>query len=87
MGTFTAADVSTFVTLVAQIRDKWFPNKPTWGPWFRGHRRSDYELIPSFPRCCKDPRPPDDSRNLEDELRQEFVMRAPSLIVAPPQDA
>jgi hypothetical protein len=83
----TAVDVSKFVTLVAQIRDRWFPDEPTWGPWFRGLRRSDYELVPSFPRCWKNPRPVDDSRNMEDELRQEFVMRAPSLIASPPQDA
>jgi len=83
----TAVDVSKFVTFAAQIRERWFPDEPTWGPWFRGLRRSDYELVPSFPRCWKNPRPVDDSRNMEDELRQEFVMRAPSLIAMSPQDA
>jgi FRG domain len=63
------------------------PNEPTWGPWFRGLKRSNYELIPSFPRRWRILRPVDDSRNMEDELRQEFVMRAPSFISTPPQDA
>jgi hypothetical protein len=29
-----ANDLSEFLGIVAKFTDIWFPNEPTWGPWF-----------------------------------------------------
>ncbi len=68
-------------------RDEWFPDEATWGPWFRGHRCSDWALVPSFYRLYPHGSPATTGeRDLDAELQQEFVMRAPSLTDVRPQD-
>jgi hypothetical protein len=70
-----------------QYRDEWFPDEPTWGPWFRGHRCSNWPLTPGFYRHFPQPGPvKPGNRNLDAELQQEFVMRAPHLTNARPQN-
>jgi hypothetical protein len=69
-----------------RYRDEWFP-EPTWGPWFRGQRCADWPLQPSFYRYYPQPWPvKHGQRNLDAELQQEFVMRAPSLTNVHPQN-
>ena len=83
----TAARISEFLDVVMKYRDEWFPNEVTWGPWFRGLKHSDLPLTPSFYRYAAPPRPRTrGERDLDDELQQEFIMRAPSLTSVRPQN-
>jgi hypothetical protein len=83
----TASSISKFLDIVIGYRDEWFPKEHTWGPWFRGHRCSDWPLKPSFYRHAAPLRPRTrGERDLDDELQQEFIMRAPSLTDVRPQN-
>lgn len=73
---YVATNVSDFLKLVSDLREKWFPQERTWGPWFRGHSVSSWPLRPKLYRYTPTER---NVRIIEDELRQEFIMRAPSL--------
>jgi FRG domain len=68
------SSLPAYLDLVSEVRDAWFPREKSWGPWFRGQACSTWKLLPGLYRYWT---PPDD-RNLEDELRQEFIIRAPS---------
>lgn len=70
------SNVSDFMSLATQLRREWFPHERTWGPWFRGHSVASWNLRPKLYRYVPIER---DLRIIEDEVRQEFVMRAPSL--------
>lgn len=70
-------NVSEFLTRVAQIRDELeFEKDDPWGPWFRGQQRAYWCLCPKlyrdyggYARVKRD--------HLEDEIREEFIVRAP----------
>jgi hypothetical protein len=68
--------LAEFIDVVTSFRDKWFPSEPTWAPWFRGHRSVRWDLKPTFYRHFPFSQ---STRKLDDELRQEFTMRAPGL--------
>jgi hypothetical protein len=70
-----AANIPEFLRVVTDLTAPWFPEK-TWGPWFRGQRDATWNLVPSLYRV--DP-PARGIRVLEDEIRQEFEVQAPSL--------
>jgi hypothetical protein len=70
-----AANIPEFLRVVTDLTAPWFREK-TWGPWFRGQRDATWNLVPSLYRV--DP-PARGIRVLEDEIRQEFEVRAPSL--------
>src|SRR5260221_839255 len=40
----TASSLPQFIELIADHRDRWFSREPTWGPWFRGHQCSKWNL-------------------------------------------
>src|SRR4029077_16583769 len=71
--------LSEFITCVTNIRDAWFEKDDCWGPWFRGHERAEWSLCPKlcrpefggYTRIKKD--------QVEDEIREEFINRAPVL--------
>jgi hypothetical protein len=72
--------VGDFLQQVLEIRGwkGWFDRDSRWGPWFRGQERSDWKLEPvlyrgamTFDKVKKD--------EIEDELREEFIKRAPVL--------
>jgi hypothetical protein len=69
-------DVPEFVALIHQITRQWFPEEPNWGPWFRGQSQANWNLLPKMYRRSPTHR---SMRIVEDELRQEFAMRAPGL--------
>lgn len=69
-------DIAEFIPAVWQLRANWFPHDPNWGPWFRGHTHDDWKLVPKLFRRATPKRP---IRVIEDEIRQEFTMRAPGL--------
>lgn len=72
----TIRNVSECVALAAQLKHDWFPHEPTWGPWFRGQSDVTWKLSPKLYRVRT---PTRGIRILEDEIRQEFIMRAPGL--------
>jgi GNAT superfamily N-acetyltransferase len=79
-----ARDVRDYVLLSTQIKKDWFAKEPTWVPWFRGHKRATWKLTPSLYRF---PIPRRGLRIIEDEIRQEFIMRAPGLTDLRPQNS
>lgn len=81
---YTAESISEFLDIVAKLTDEWFAKEPTWGPWFRGVSDAAWPLRP---KLYRDPQPRRDVTTLEDEFRQEFVVRAPSLSIERPQNA
>ena len=78
-------NVSEFLKRAKEIRDGWWSkaNDP-WGPWFRGHQRADWKLRPRLYRDY-DPKRREELR-IEDEMREEFVVRAPALSHIRPAD-
>jgi hypothetical protein len=81
---YTAKSLSEFSELAATFRDRWFRQEPTWGPWFRGQRSTNWSLQPTFYRYSSERQRED----LDDEIRQEFTMRAPGLgLTLRPQNA
>ncbi len=55
-----------------------FREKDRFGPWFRGHQRAEWKLVPrlyreygGFSKVKRD--------RIEDEIREEFIVRAPVL--------
>jgi hypothetical protein len=66
-------DVTSFVQQVKSISEKWLPSdENVVGPWFRGQGNSEWSLVPKFYRDC------DQSRDTEDEIREEFAQRGPA---------
>jgi len=67
-----ANNLEEFVSHTSTVRNKWLSGSEVI-PWFRGHEKSDWALVPKFYRS--DPI----DRNTEDEIREEFQTRAPIL--------
>jgi len=74
--THKVTSVHEYLEIVEQSTKEWFTEESSWGPWFRGQSDSTWALRPSMYRYYPLKRP---IRTLEDEIRQEFVVRAPSL--------
>jgi hypothetical protein len=79
-----AKSMPDFLELVAKFTRSWFQEEPTWGPWFRGEAEVSWRLRP---KLYRDPQPKRDVRILDNEFRQEFVIRAPSLSPERPQNS
>ena len=70
----TAGKLSEFLEWVAKVRKAFkFDDTDKWNPWFRGQRQADWKLLPTLYR------PSYDSDIKEDEIREEFIVRAPAL--------
>lgn len=82
--TYSVTNIPEFLEVVDRCTREWFVQEKTWGPWFRGHRDATWGLRPSLYRYPPCARP---IRKLEDEIRQEFVVRAPSLGSERPQNS
>jgi hypothetical protein len=67
-----ANSLEEFVSHTSVLREEWLGGSEVV-PWFRGHEHSDWPLVPKFYRT----EPTD--RDTEDELREEFITRAPIL--------
>jgi FRG domain len=69
-----APSLIKFLRIVSGIRDDWdFARDDVGGPWFRGQQRKHWPLVPNIVRIgCSD-------RKTEDEIREEFAVRAPAL--------
>jgi len=81
---FDVKRLTEFVDVVAEISKHWFPDHKNWGPWFRGHSNSEWRLAPKLYRNIE---PDRGIRVVEDEIRQEFLMRGPSLGSERPQNS
>jgi hypothetical protein len=70
----TAPSLTKFLKIVSKIREEWnFARDDVGGPWFRGQQRKHWPLVPNIVRIgCSD-------RDTEDEIREEFAVRAPAL--------
>jgi len=70
----TAPSLARFLKIVSEIRGDWnFGREDVGGPWFRGQQRKHWPLVPNIVRIgCGD-------RETEDEIREEFAVRAPAL--------
>jgi len=69
-----ANTLEVFLRHVLTLRDEWMGEDEAVLPWFRGQARADWALKPKFFRDGPA------SRNTEDEIREEFVTRAPTLV-------
>jgi FRG domain-containing protein/SET domain-containing protein len=69
-----AESLEAFFQLVSAIRVDWdYKKDDVGGPWYRGHQRKHWELVPNIVRIgcfCEE---------AEDEIREEFATRAPAL--------
>ena len=75
----SAEDINTFLDLVREIRRNWdFPYEDPFGPWFRGQQRSYWSPTPGLYRHYID-HPELTPTEIEDEIREEFMVRAPIL--------
>jgi FRG domain len=70
------SSIHDYLGVVEKCTKEWFTQERSWGPWFRGQSDATWALRPSIYRYSPLKR---HIRALEDEIRQEFVVRAPSL--------
>jgi hypothetical protein len=80
------SNVSEFLKRVKEIRDTWWSDDKDdpWMPWFRGQKRADWKLRP---RLYRDYKPTLRGKlHVEDEMRHEFIIRAPALSNIKPAD-
>jgi hypothetical protein len=68
--------VSEFIKCATDIRNEWHEEDDRWGPWFRGQQRSQWGLSP---KLYRDYGKHSDLQDVEDEIREEFDVRAPIL--------
>src|SRR5437588_9541168 len=76
---YYAKTVSDFLMVVKEIRERFdFRKDDPWGPWFRGHTIAQWKLCPRLYREYGDYQTIRE-RKIEDEIREEFIVRAPIL--------
>ena len=74
-----AEDINKFLDLVREIRRIWvFPYEEPFGPWFRGQQRSYWSPTPGLHRNYAS-HSDYTIAEIEDEIREEFMVRAPIL--------
>lgn len=80
------SSVGDFLKHVEEIRQTWWAKDKDdpWMPWFRGHQRADWKLCPKLYRDYEPKRR--ERLRIEDEMREEFVVRAPALSHIKPSD-
>ena len=70
----SAKSVEEFLKIALDVRKHWgFDDEDVGGPWYRGHQRKHWSLIPIIVREGYF------DRKTEDEIREEFAVRAPAL--------
>ncbi|MGO8731437.1 MAG: FRG domain-containing protein [Terriglobia bacterium] len=77
----TAEDLREFLDCVAALRKEWRSPDDDTELWYRGQQKAYWSLTP---RLYRSPR---GDRWDDDEIREEFVRRAPSLTTERPQNA
>jgi FRG domain len=74
--TYTAENLSAFIERIKEIKARWDPKEHDAGLWFRGSQKSHWPLIPGLYRYLDHETKVHEA---EDEIREEFIKRAPSL--------
>lgn len=83
--TYTAKHLPGFIKCLERIKQDWESKKDGEpGLWFRGSRISSWTLVPNLYRSYL---PVKKLLETEDEIREEFVRRAPSLTSYNPRNA
>ena len=78
----TIKSLPEFIELVAEIETRWSPKEEPWGLWYRGHRKAYWTLLPKLYRDSKSR-----DREEDDEIREDFIKRAPSLTDRKPENS
>lgn len=78
-----AESLTQFIERVSEIEKQWFPKEESWGLWYRGHRKSFWPLLPNLYRESDKQ---EDSLDDDDEIREDFIKRAPSLTDRKPEN-
>ena len=74
-----AKDVSEFVKWVGEVRKHFdFTDDDPWVPWFRG-QCANWDLCPKLYRGEYGDKERLKRQHIEDEIREEFIVRAPAL--------
>lgn len=82
---YTATSLREFIKTIERIREDWTTrNADAPNFWFRGHQKSCWSLVPKLYRPHQSARA---LLKLEDEIREEFARRAPSLTSYRPANA
>jgi FRG domain len=76
-----ADSVKEFTGIIAERRKKWTGESKDAVLWYRGHTDKSWELLPKFYREVENP-----TIHEEDEIREQFVIRAPHLTNEKPQN-
>jgi FRG domain-containing protein len=84
MRTYTAKSLRQFIKRIEQIKQDWESKDGEPNLWFRGSQNSRWVLVPKLYRHKA---PVRDLLEREDEIREEFVRRAPSLTAYNPRNA
>jgi len=79
-----AESLPQFIDRVSEIEKQWYPKEERWGSWYRGHEKSFWSLLPNLYRKLE---PGDDPRDADDEIREDFIKRAPSLTDRKPENS
>lgn len=72
-----------FIERVSEIEKGWSPKEEPWGLWYRGHHKAFWSLQP---RLYRELDSDDDAREADDEIREDFIKRAPSLTDRKPEN-
>ena len=79
-----AEDLPEFIELISKIEKQWSPRDEPWGLWYRGHRKAYWTLLP---RLYRQLRESDSAQGEDDENREDFIKRAPSLTDRKPENS
>jgi len=84
MRTYSAKSLRQFIKRIEQIKDDWESEDGEPSLWFRGSQNASWVLVP---KLFRPKAPVKDLLEKEDEIREEFVRRAPSLTSYNPRNA
>lgn len=72
----TVRSVSEFVERVGALKKQWAEKDESWGLWYRGHQKAYWPLLPKLYRELA---ATENAHTSDDEIREDFIKRAPSL--------
>jgi len=79
--TSTAENLLDFMARIKEIETKWKDSDDQFGLWFRGLQKADWALVPKLYRELEE-----DEDSEEDDIREYFVTRAPTLTTYKPEN-
>lgn len=83
---YSIDSVGAYLAIVEKIQKEWgFSRDDPWGPWYRGHKQAHWALCPTLYRLCGGFKTVKKYR-IEDEIREEFIVRAPAVSDVKPEN-